>query len=602
MLQYFKKIIQSKWLAGIIILFCVIWYYFSKDVLLSWYVFGNHTKFPNTAVNIIFDLGFILFPLSLLVLPLKIYLHRGNTFIRGDLYLLLRACFPFVLFIGFITYIKISQASVGLTALGFIGLVVIIVIPFIFILTSFFMLLNRYVLKTKILNTIDCVAFLACLYCFYNLSIPIFINPQLIVPKTFFSVEKKINTLVHGQLFEEVSDTTLYRSSHSSVVLNNGDVLIMGGLRHVTKRKLKPGTKDVYYNGSGEPKHKGIEIYNPVSKQFRYLDGGVPFLGSAKSVLLQNGKILICCAKRPNTLVLFDPGTNTYQGIDFWQDIKVLEYIFLGLNMTYEPTYRMTGLSGLPSITLLKNAQVLIIAGGQIQFSYGEHGGFRKYFTSNHAFIFDPKTNKVSPTGLLSCARKNHQATLLEDGKVLITGGENNLGCHNDKKKWSSETISHAEVYDPKTGQFTRVGNMKVSREDHTTTLLNDGMVLITGGVTGNISERRSVADAELYKPSEKKFTLIEKMETRRVGHTATLLTNGDVLIAGGCYQGQERDTDKVEIYKPRTREFHTIGGMSDTRCRHNATLLRDGTVLITGGTKLPKRNRTAELYHPPKE
>jgi len=116
--------------------------------------------------------------------------------------------------------------------------------------------------------------------------------------------------------------------------------------------------------------------------------------------------------------------------------------------------------------------------------------------------------------GSMATARNGHTATLLSNGKVLITGG-------ND----GSNELSSVELYDPATGIFTDSGNMTIARDEHASTLLSNGKVLITGG---------NDASMELYDPATETFTNIGEMPTVRYEHTATLLPNGKVLIAGG--------------------------------------------------------------------
>jgi hypothetical protein len=124
-------------------------------------------------------------------------------------------------------------------------------------------------------------------------------------------------------------------------------------------------------------------------------------------------------------------------------------------------------------------------------------------------------------------------------------------------------------------------------RERHTATLLSNGKVLIAGG--------EDIASAELYNPNTGTFTATGSMMGARAYHTATLLANGKVLLAGGL-SGVGRFPAREELYDPAAGTFTATGSMSTARVWHTATLLPDGEVLITGGTKDPVF-ASAELY-----
>jgi hypothetical protein len=213
------------------------------------------------------------------------------------------------------------------------------------------------------------------------------------------------------------------------------------------------------------------------------------------------------------------------------------------------------------------------------------------------AELYDPTTGRFTNTAGMATKRAAHTAILLTNGKVLITGGSHG-------ERWQSGFAS-AELYDPATDQFTLTGSMKTARSGHQATLLNDGRVLITGGL-GTDAERPWLASAELYDPATGAFTPAGNMSRARADHTATLLTNGQVLIAGGfaLQEPQERITSSAELYDPVTGIFTPTGFMIAERFKHSAVLLADGRVLIAGGVESrypgPQRHYTsAELYDP---
>ena len=215
-------------------------------------------------------------------------------------------------------------------------------------------------------------------------------------------------------------------------------------------------------------------------------------------------------------------------------------------------------------------------------------------------------TPGFSETGSMATAREFHTATLLSDGRVLIAGGQNLTA-----DMCGAPILASAELYDPATGTFSPTGPMASARESHTETLLTDGRVLIAGGVKGGLWTDL-LASAELYDPSIGTFKPTGSMTTARSKDaeempTATLLSDGRVLIAGGK---SDRGLASAELYDPRTGTFSPTGSMTVARAGHTATLLSDGRVLIAGGRVLgatiycddpsgPKDVASAELYRP---
>ena len=199
-------------------------------------------------------------------------------------------------------------------------------------------------------------------------------------------------------------------------------------------------------------------------------------------------------------------------------------------------------------------------------------------------------TPGFSETGSMATAREFHTATLLSDGRVLIAGGQNLTA-----DMCGAPILASAELYDPATGTFSPTGPMASARESHTETLLTDGRVLIAGGVKGGLWTDL-LASAELYDPSIGTFKPTGSMTTARELHTATLLSDGRVLIAGGK---SDRGLASAELYDPRTGTFSPTGSMTVARAGHTATLLSDGRVLIAGGWSGASYLASAELYDP---
>jgi hypothetical protein len=128
--------------------------------------------------------------------------------------------------------------------------------------------------------------------------------------------------------------------------------------------------------------------------------------------------------------------------------------------------------------------------------------------------------------------RWQHTATLLNTGRVLLSGGIIE----------GSQDTSSAELYDPASGTFSATGSMLIPRDGHTATLLNDGEVLVAGGAGYRV--------AELYDPTSGQFSVTGSLLNFLAGHTATRLTGGTILIAGGQLN-QQSPTASAEVYQP---------------------------------------------------
>jgi Bacterial Ig-like domain (group 3)/YDG domain/Galactose oxidase, central domain len=176
---------------------------------------------------------------------------------------------------------------------------------------------------------------------------------------------------------------------------------------------------------------------------------------------------------------------------------------------------------------------------------------------------------QVQELGPLAVPRTAHAAIALADGRVLITGGRDAAGT----------ILSAVEVFDPSQQTSTAIAPLAQARANHTATLLGDGRVLIAGG-TG---ARGALTSAEIFDPSlpSPSFRLLPiQMSAARSGHTATLLNNGKVLIAGGD------DAGSAETFDPVTETFSSqLLTMKAPRIGHTATLLPDDRVLLAGGT-----------------
>jgi N-acetylneuraminic acid mutarotase len=206
------------------------------------------------------------------------------------------------------------------------------------------------------------------------------------------------------------------------------------------------------------------------------------------------------------------------------------------------------------------------------------------------AELYDPVSGTWSATGSLTTARGGHTATLLPDGRILVAGG------YND------DWLAAAELYDPRDGTWSTTGSMTTARGGHTATLLPDGTVLVTGGSVGPGGEFYATSSvAEVYHPKTGEWTATASMTTARGGHTATLLPDGTVLVVGG-----DRGVNSIgsplasaEIFDPNNRTWSATGSMAEARFAFRTILLPDGRVLVAGGSNASDVLATAELYDP---
>jgi hypothetical protein len=217
---------------------------------------------------------------------------------------------------------------------------------------------------------------------------------------------------------------------------------------------------------------------------------------------------------------------------------------------------------------------------------------------SNPEVFVVPTSNFKLSGSALNTARALHTATLLENGTVLFAGGASTVPA------LASELLADAEVYDPVADTFTPTTSLNTARSNHTATLLNNGQVLIAcGNGTGSLWRGliSPLTSSELYDAIAGTFTPTGSTNAARFGHTATLLNNGTVLIAGGTGfshipPGRE-PLNSAELYNPATGIFTATGNMNAVHWLHTATLLNNGQVLIAGGQD-GNANTTAELYN----
>ncbi len=227
--------------------------------------------------------------------------------------------------------------------------------------------------------------------------------------------------------------------------------------------------------------------------------------------------------------------------------------------------------------TLLSGGKVLLAGGYGTNFSY-----------LSTVELYNPDTGKSSAIGGLNVARGFHTATLLLNGKVLVAGGYNH----------AQGFLQSAELYDPLTETWTMTGALATPRQNHTSTLLRSGKVMIAGGQSAPALFGGATALVEIYDPDTGTWIQARSLTSARYEHTATLLQNGEILIAGGVGNAGEPFVS-AELYDPVTGEWTATSPMSQVRSGHSTTLLLDGTVLAAGGSEGGGATATAEIFDP---
>jgi len=328
----------------------------------------------------------------------------------------------------------------------------------------------------------------------------------------------------HGrERVDSIESMSISRAAHTATLLLTGEVLITGGC----------------IDASCEVRSASAELYHPESNSFTRIRDMVTPRVSHSATLLPDGKVLIAGGLGPDGIIgtaeLYDPESRTFSEIG-----------------------RMNTPRASQVAVLLQDDRVLLIGGGD-----GSHNSLAS------AELYDPSTGLFRHAGRMHERRTAHTATLLPDGRVLVTGGRSERRGH---------VLATAELFDPVSGKFKATGSISEPRQKHGAAALPNGKVLIIGGSESHLRRGRYTS-AELYDPSTGTFSRVSDMQEERfkLRDAVSVLQSGEVLVAGGA--------KFLEIFNPGSGAFRVVSGnVGTTRMFATATPLTTGDVLIAGG------------------
>lgn len=353
------------------------------------------------------------------------------------------------------------------------------------------------------------------------------------------------------------------REDAAAIRLRDGRVLICGGNTTGTVGGVTPSA----------------ELFDPKARTFSATGSMTAAREGATITMLPDGRVLVAGGA---------------QNVGFRSELASAEI--------YDPssgTFSATGSMSIPreghTATALRDGRVLIVGGSD----NGTH-------TLDSAEIYDPAIGTFQRVGHLNQPREVHTATLLLSGKVLVAGGGRG-GMPGGYIAYDT-----AEIFDPASGRFAKVlARMKSDRVGAVAQLLGDGRVLLAGGKSGKIMTARlgtiasfaPLKSAEIYDPESGTFIPTGSMQAAHYLATATTLDNGQVLVVGGwLIQGPTisgmRD---AEVYQPELSSFsHTRTAVG--RLENTATLLDDGEVLLAGGIDANSLVTSAVEFYSPRQ
>lgn len=327
------------------------------------------------------------------------------------------------------------------------------------------------------------------------------------------------------------------REENGQALLNSGSVLAMGGM-NVNLQTIASS-----------------EIFSPTSETWAHTGSMRSARITFPAVRLNDGKVLVEGGFGNGTAILasaelFNPATGTWSPAG---SLSVARYAH--------------------TATLLPDGDVLVTGGCTASACIP---------ATAVSEIYHEATNTWSVTGSLNATRGEHGAVLLHSGQVMVVGGVTG----------GNLATPTSEIYTPSTGKWTLAASTNAVHRYGATTVLGDGKVLLSGGVTGiGFPFKHALNSAELYDPVHNTWTSTGNMATARYQHSSTLLPDGTALIAGGAIAQVGCTTNCIfaptptaEIFDESMGTFSSTSSLNRAVYDHSATTLSNGNVLVNGG------------------
>ena len=335
------------------------------------------------------------------------------------------------------------------------------------------------------------------------------------------------------------------RVNHSATLLNDGRVLIVGGM----DKSFTPLST--------------VELFDPASNLWEAADEMREARTEHSATLLQDGRVMVTGGMNEDlkiigTTEIFDPETGE------WSEHESMRTVRRG-------HYTLS----------LPDGKVAVVGGiGQTLGGLGILANISAVGALLSTEIYDPRTDSWSRSGDMLEGHSGGLAIVLDDGRVLIAGGYN-----------QAEGLASSEVFDPNTDEWSRTASMVRKTFANTAIVLADGTVLFTGGFGMSRTKGGITPGSEVYDPETNEWRKAPDTVHGRMKHTITLLPDGRVVSIGGSTAGGPVST--AEFMDPDTWAWTEITPMSIQRSGHTATLLLDGRILVVGGAN----ETTVEFY-----